>query len=226
MPIASPRMYTSAWSAMVAGFVIKKKPKVIWKREMEVRIVRADIRAIVGMAVGRTQTDRLALIRLIFLVFSFAVSWTRSGWFSCVDGWSTRGFKLILRCRKVRWAKMVKCLEGEKNDKRTKGKKSFGLEAQRCKGFASVERKKERKKGRKKSKEERERIIQVSHPSRGKKSALGEFLLLVTTYVCFKGQRLWRRGGVGKTQGYHLGSRETLLGVGFWDEKFVCYVGT
>jgi hypothetical protein len=33
---------------MVAGFVRKKKAKVMWKKEREVRIVLADMRAILG----------------------------------------------------------------------------------------------------------------------------------------------------------------------------------
>ena len=37
-----------AWSAIVAGFVRKKKPRVMWKREMEVMIVRAEMSAMVG----------------------------------------------------------------------------------------------------------------------------------------------------------------------------------
>lgn len=42
-PIASPSSQTTPWSAMVAGRVMKKKASVMWKREMEVRIVVADM---------------------------------------------------------------------------------------------------------------------------------------------------------------------------------------
>lgn len=45
-PMASPSTYTTAWSATVPGLVRKKKPKVIWKKEMEVMIVFADMSAI------------------------------------------------------------------------------------------------------------------------------------------------------------------------------------
>jgi len=38
-------MYTTAWSAIVPGFVKKKKPRVMWKRETEVMIVFPDINA-------------------------------------------------------------------------------------------------------------------------------------------------------------------------------------
>lgn len=40
-----PRIQTKAWSATVMGFVRKKKPRVMWKSEREVRIVVADISA-------------------------------------------------------------------------------------------------------------------------------------------------------------------------------------
>lgn len=48
MPMASPRTKTSAWSAIVAGLVRKKKARVMWKKESEVRIVLVDIRAMLG----------------------------------------------------------------------------------------------------------------------------------------------------------------------------------
>ena len=54
IPIASPRMYTSAWSDMVRGFVRKKKPSVMWKREMEVKMVLEDMSA---MFVGMRRCD-------------------------------------------------------------------------------------------------------------------------------------------------------------------------
>lgn len=45
MPIDSPKIHTIAWSAMVLGFVKKKKARVTWKRQREVRIVLADMSA-------------------------------------------------------------------------------------------------------------------------------------------------------------------------------------
>lgn len=70
--MASPMTYTSAWSAMVAGFVRKKNPSVMWKREREVRIVLADMRAMVAVclfvrsvsvvAANRTATIRAAVV--------------------------------------------------------------------------------------------------------------------------------------------------------------------
>jgi hypothetical protein len=45
--MASPMMYTRAWSATVAGFVMKKKPSVMWKRETDVMMVRAEMSAMV-----------------------------------------------------------------------------------------------------------------------------------------------------------------------------------
>lgn len=39
---------TRAWSAMVPGFVRKKKPRVMWKRETEVMIVLAEMSAMVA----------------------------------------------------------------------------------------------------------------------------------------------------------------------------------
>lgn len=47
MPIDSPRINTSAWSATVMGLVRKKKPSMTWKRQREVRIVLADMSAMV-----------------------------------------------------------------------------------------------------------------------------------------------------------------------------------
>lgn len=50
MPIDSPIIQTSAWSATVIGFVRKKKASVMWKSEREVRIVFAEMRAMMGKA--------------------------------------------------------------------------------------------------------------------------------------------------------------------------------
>lgn len=50
MPMDSPRMNTRAWSAMVAGFVRKKKASVTWKREREVMIVFAEMSAIFAVS--------------------------------------------------------------------------------------------------------------------------------------------------------------------------------
>lgn len=47
MPKDWPRIQTSAWSATVIGLVRKKKPRVMWKSEREVRIVVADMSAMV-----------------------------------------------------------------------------------------------------------------------------------------------------------------------------------
>lgn len=44
MPIASPIINTSVWSAIDDGFVRKKKPIVMWKREMELIMVAPDMR--------------------------------------------------------------------------------------------------------------------------------------------------------------------------------------
>lgn len=44
MPIASPIINTSVWSAIDDGFVRKKKPMVMWKREMELMMVAPDMR--------------------------------------------------------------------------------------------------------------------------------------------------------------------------------------
>jgi hypothetical protein len=46
--MASPRTHTRAWSAMDMGFVKKKKARVMWKREMEVKMVFADMSAMVA----------------------------------------------------------------------------------------------------------------------------------------------------------------------------------
>lgn len=43
----SPRRETMLWSEMAVGLVRKRKDRVRWKREREVRIVREDIRAMV-----------------------------------------------------------------------------------------------------------------------------------------------------------------------------------
>lgn len=47
-PMASPRTHTRAWSAMDSGFVKKKKASVMWKREMEVKMVFADMSAMIA----------------------------------------------------------------------------------------------------------------------------------------------------------------------------------
>lgn len=44
MPIASPIINTSDWSAMEDGDVRKKKARVMWKREMELMMVAPDMR--------------------------------------------------------------------------------------------------------------------------------------------------------------------------------------
>ena len=46
--MASPMTKTSAWSAIVAGLVRKKKARVMWKKESEVRIVFADMSAMMA----------------------------------------------------------------------------------------------------------------------------------------------------------------------------------
>lgn len=58
-PIDSPSKKTTAWSATVAGLVRKKKPRVMWKRQREVRMVRAEMSAMVGSCgrVRRTVVD-------------------------------------------------------------------------------------------------------------------------------------------------------------------------
>ena len=43
--MASPRIYTRAWSATVMGFVRKKKPSVMWKSDRDVMMVLADMSA-------------------------------------------------------------------------------------------------------------------------------------------------------------------------------------
>ena len=48
MPIASPIINTSVWSASAAGDTRKKYASVIWKRETEVMIVFPDMRAILN----------------------------------------------------------------------------------------------------------------------------------------------------------------------------------
>jgi hypothetical protein len=45
-PIASPSIKTRVWSAIVCGFVRKKKASVMWKSEREVMIVAAEMSAI------------------------------------------------------------------------------------------------------------------------------------------------------------------------------------
>jgi len=46
IPIASPMMKTSVWSAMESGDVRKKKARVMWKSEREVMIVAPEMTAI------------------------------------------------------------------------------------------------------------------------------------------------------------------------------------
>jgi hypothetical protein len=45
-PIASPIINTRVWSAIVFGFVRKKKARVMWKSDSEVIIVAAEMSAI------------------------------------------------------------------------------------------------------------------------------------------------------------------------------------
>ena len=47
MPMLWPRTCTRIWSLMVLGLVRKKKPRVMWKRQREVRIVLAEMSAMV-----------------------------------------------------------------------------------------------------------------------------------------------------------------------------------
>jgi hypothetical protein len=58
MPMDSPMIYTSAWSAIVPGLVRKKKPKVIWNSDTEVMIVLAEISA---MMLRYVQLDLMGL---------------------------------------------------------------------------------------------------------------------------------------------------------------------
>ncbi len=46
-PMDSPSRNTTAWSATVPGLVRKKKPRVMWKRQREVRIVLAEMSGMV-----------------------------------------------------------------------------------------------------------------------------------------------------------------------------------
>lgn len=55
-PIDSPRTQTMAWSATDLGLVRKKKPRVMWKRHRDVRIVVPDMRPMVGRG-GDTLTS-------------------------------------------------------------------------------------------------------------------------------------------------------------------------
>lgn len=48
MPIASPIINTSVWSASAAGDTRKKYASVMWKRDREVMIVFPDMRAILN----------------------------------------------------------------------------------------------------------------------------------------------------------------------------------
>lgn len=47
IPMLCPRTCTRIWSLMVLGFVRKKKPRVMWKRDMEVMIVLDVMRAMI-----------------------------------------------------------------------------------------------------------------------------------------------------------------------------------
>lgn len=49
IPMASPIMNTSVWSATVEGAVRKKKAMVMWKREMELMMVAPEIRPMVAV---------------------------------------------------------------------------------------------------------------------------------------------------------------------------------
>jgi hypothetical protein len=48
-PIASPIMKTRVWSAIVRGFVRKKKASVMWKSDRDVMIVAAEMTAILSL---------------------------------------------------------------------------------------------------------------------------------------------------------------------------------
>lgn len=72
----SPRAQTRAWSAMVMGFVRKKKPRVMWKSESEVMIVFADMRAISSL--GQPAGWFVFLLRWSYLLPVVARS-TRGG---------------------------------------------------------------------------------------------------------------------------------------------------
>lgn len=48
MPMDSPIIQTSAWSATVMGFVRKKKASMMWNSAREVMMVFAEIRAMMG----------------------------------------------------------------------------------------------------------------------------------------------------------------------------------
>lgn len=50
MPIASPMINTSVWSAMDDGFVRKKYAKVMWKREIELIMVAPEMRPMAAVA--------------------------------------------------------------------------------------------------------------------------------------------------------------------------------
>lgn len=76
MPIASPSMNTSAWSATVPGLVRKKKPRVMWKSDREVRIVFAEMSAMAGR--------RAALLGV-----------AEEAWSACGSAGDQRGFEGI-----------------------------------------------------------------------------------------------------------------------------------
>ena len=68
MPIASPIMNTSVWSAIEDGFVRKKKPRVTWKRDMELMMVAPEMRPI-------AVAELLTMKRICVFVFSGEVVW-------------------------------------------------------------------------------------------------------------------------------------------------------
>jgi len=68
--MASPRRKTTAWSAIVLGLVRKKKPRVMWKRQREVRMVRDDMSAIFAVLLSFLVSRRLRSARFaIYYVF-------------------------------------------------------------------------------------------------------------------------------------------------------------
>ena len=65
MPIASPIMKTSVWSAMEDGFVRKKKARVMWKREMELMMVAPEMRPIAAVE-GLEMMGRYVCFRFLW----------------------------------------------------------------------------------------------------------------------------------------------------------------
>ena len=59
-PIASPIINTSVWSAIVCGFVRKKKASVTWKSDRDVMIVAAEITAILKLCLLNSRTARVS----------------------------------------------------------------------------------------------------------------------------------------------------------------------